>query len=50
MAPSSEDLKDVPKVILQDSQKSIQNLQDHQREFDKVFINKDGYPPIPRDN
>jgi hypothetical protein len=29
------------KVILQDSQKSIQKLQDHQKEFDKVVIDKD---------
>jgi hypothetical protein len=40
-APSSEDLKDISEVILQDNQKSIQKLQDRQKECDKIIIEKD---------
>jgi hypothetical protein len=32
---TSEDLKDISKIILQDSQKTIQKMQ---KEFDKVII------------
>ena len=38
--PSSEDLKDISKVILQDSQMSIQQLQDCQK-LDQVITEKD---------
>ena len=40
-APSSEDLKDISEMILQDNQKSIQKLQDQQKECDKIIIEKD---------
>jgi hypothetical protein len=40
-APSSEDMKDISEVILQDNQKSIQKLQDGQKECDKIIIEKD---------
>jgi hypothetical protein len=40
-APSSEDLKDISEMILQDNQKSIQKLQDRQKECDKIIIEKD---------
>jgi chromosome segregation ATPase len=40
-ATSSEDLKDISEMILQDNQKSIQKLQDRQKECDKIIIEKD---------
>jgi hypothetical protein len=40
-APSSEDLKDISEAIFQNNQKSIQKLQDRQKECDKIIIEKD---------
>jgi hypothetical protein len=40
-APSSENLKDILEVILQDNHKSIQKLQDRQEECGKIIIEKD---------
>jgi len=39
-APSSEDLKDVSKVILQDKHKSIKKLHDQHKESEKIIIEK----------
>jgi hypothetical protein len=39
-APSSEDLRDISKVILPNNHKSIQKLQDRQEECDKIIIEK----------
>ena len=37
-APSSEDFKDISKMILQDNQKSVQKMQ---KEAEKIITNKD---------